>query len=296
MSSKKQKNNSIEPAETNVLDLAPITEIITKAAPIVLILLSLTLIIFNKANTNAVERLRIATVDTVTPILTIVSAPIISAVQSIDEVASMRDLKAENIRLKEENIKLTQWYETALKLKAENKSFRELLNVKADKALSFVSARVISDAGNTFVKSVLIPAGKKDGLQKGNIAMSGNGLVGRVIEVGKKSSRVLLVTDLNSKIPVIIQNTRTKAILSGKNKDLLKLERLHADSGVSIGARVVTSGDGGHIPADIPIGTIVSSDNNNIWVKPLSEISKITYVQIVNTGIDNLLTANNQLK
>jgi len=260
-----------------------------RATPIILVLLSLALMVLHKADTLPVERFRAAMMDAMSPVLTAVSAPVTAVVDNIGGMASSRDLKAENIRLEEENGRLQKWYEAALKLQAENQSFRELLNVKADPTITFVTARVISDAGGSFVKSVLLPVGARDRVQKGNAVMSGHGLVGRVMEVGQTSSRVLLVTDLNSHIPVILQNTRTKAILAGKNQDLMKLERLPPDSGMTVGTRVMTSGDGGQLPADLPVGTIVSVGADGVWVKPISDIDTLSYVQVINADIDQTL-------
>ena len=260
-----------------------------RATPAVLVLLSLTLMVLHKADTLPVERFRAAAMDIASPVLTAASAPFTALVDNLDSITTLRDLKAQNMRLEEENAKLQKWYEAALKMQAENQSFRELLNVKADPALTFVTARVISDAGGSFVKSVLIPVGARDKIQKGNAVMSGHGLIGRVTEVGQSASRVLLVTDLNSRIPVILQGTRTKAILAGKNQDLMKLERLPPDSGMTVGTRVVTSGDGGQLPPDLPIGTIVSVGADGVWVKPLSDIERLTHVQVVNADVDQTL-------
>lgn len=289
MFSHRPQNTVLEtlPLKTTTMQMMPV--MLLRVAPAVLILLAVTLMVLHRADTLPVGRLRVAVMDTIAPALTAVSAPLSSLIEQIEGVTTIRDLKAENIRLKEENIKLQQWYESALRLQAENQSFRELLNVKADPALSFVTSRVISDAGGSFVKSVLLPVGSRDKVQKGNAVMSGHGLVGRITEVGQQSARVLLITDLNSRIPVIIQNTRTKAILAGKNQDLLKLERLPADSGIIIGTRIVTSGDGGQLPPDLPIGTIVSAGNEGVWVRPLSGISGLAHVQVVNIDIDQTL-------
>jgi rod shape-determining protein MreC len=280
--------SSHRPQKT-VIQSVPLKTVTVRATPIALVLISLALMTLHKADTLPVERFRAATMDMVAPVLTAVSAPFTAMADNIDSVTNMRDLKAQNIRLEEENVRLQKWYEAALKLQAENQSFRELLNVKADPALAFVTARVISDAGGSFVKSVLLPVGAHDRVQKGNAVMSGHGLVGRVMEVGQSSSRVLLVTDLNSHIPVILQNTRTKAILAGKNQDLMKLERLPPDSGMTVGTRVVTSGDGGQLPPDLPVGTIVSVGADGVWVKPISDIEKLAYVQVVNADVDQTL-------
>ncbi len=270
----------------SALEALPIRSLTTRLTPAVLILLCVTLIGFHKMDSLPVERLRVAVTDFMAPVLSAVSRPLTAITESFDGLRTMREIKSENIRLREDNTKLQLWYEAALKLQAENQSFRELLNVKADPTLIFVTARVISDPGGAFVKSLLLPVGTNENVAKGNAVMSGHGLVGRVVEAGTQSSRVLLVTDLNSRIPVMVQNTRTRAILAGKNTELLMLERLPIDSGLTVGQRVVTSGDGGQLPADIPIGTIVHIGPKGVYVRPLTNIEKVTYVQVINTTVD----------
>lgn len=264
--------------------------LLARMVPVLLLLLSLTLMALHQAKIFSFESLRTSMTDVMAPVMSAVSAPFSSAVESLDTVTTLQALRAENIRLAEENARLREWYDVGLTLSAENKSLRELLNVKADPALTFVTARVVSDPAGAFVKSVLLPVGKNDRVEKGNAVMSGKGLIGRVIEVGRHSSRVLLVTDLNSRIPVVLQNTRTRAILAGKNKDMIKLERLPPDTGIAIGARVVTSGDGGQLPADLPIGVIVEIGKDGVWVKPLSDIDRLSYVQVVNANLDPTLS------
>lgn len=281
--------SSHRPQKT-ALQSAPLIDITRRAAPALLMFLSLSLMVLHKANVLPIERLRAAMVDAVTPVMTAVTAPFVNFLGNMDSVTALRDLKAENIRLTEENAKLQKWYETALKLQAENQSLRELLNVKADPTMSFVTTRIVSDAGGVFVKSVLVSVGTRDNVHKGSAVLSGKGLIGRVTEAGQTSARVLLITDLNSRIPITLQNTRTRAILAGKNQDLMRLERLPPDSGITVGTRVVTSGDGGQLPADIPIGTIVTADETGVWVKPLSDIDSLTHVQIVNADIDPTLS------
>ena len=259
--------------------------------PAVLVLVALSLMLFHRLDVLPVEKIRMAVTDVMVPLMKTVSEPFVAMTESFNGVVTLRQLRAENMRLKEENIKLQKWYENALRFQAENQAFRNLLNVKADPALSYVTTRVVSDPGGAFVKSVLLPVGAQDKVMKGNAVMSGNGLIGRVTEAGTRSSRVLLITDLNSRLPVMVQNTRTKAILAGKNTELLKLERLPIDSGLSVGQRIVTSGDGGQLPADIPIGVIVEVGKSGVFVKPLTDIEKVTYVQIINADIDqNLVT------
>lgn len=271
----------------------PAKSLTTRLTPAVLVLASLTLIAFHRFGTLPIEPLRVAVTDVITPVLSTISKPMNDFIDGLDGFKTMRALKAENIRLTEENKRLQAWYETALKLQAENKSLHALLNVKPDASMSYVTARVVSDPGGAFVKSVLLPVGMGDKVLKGSAVMSGHGLVGRVTEVGRHSSRVLLITDLNSRIPVLIQNTRTKAILAGKNTDLLRLERLPIDSGIEVGQRVVTSGDGGFLPPEIPIGVIVSSGPDGVAVKPLADLDQLGHVEVLSADMDNSLMSGN---
>lgn len=280
------KNKNFSPLSAQAV---AVRNLASRATPLALVLVALGFMVVHKVGILPVERLRIAVTDAVTPVLSAVTAPFQTWVGSFDGIQTLRGLKAENIRLKQENEKLHAWYEQALRMQAENNSLRELLNVKADASISYVTTRIVSDPGGSFVKSVLLPVGESDGIRKGSAVMSGKGLIGRVTEVGRNASRVLLVSDLNSRIPVLIQNTRTKAVLAGKNTDMLKLERLPIDSGLAVGQRIVTSGDGGQIPADIPIGTIVAIDKDGVTVKPLADIHAATHVQVINAEIDQTL-------
>jgi rod shape-determining protein MreC len=274
------------PPQKPLLGTLPLRTISTRVTPMVLVMLALTLLAVDRMGAMPIAKLRIAMADTLAPALASISEPFETVADSFSGIRTMRQLKAENIRLKAENERLQQWYEAALKFQAQNKALHDLLNVRADPALSFVTTRVVSDPGGTFVKSVLLPVGSRDGVGKGNAVMSGRGLIGRVTEVGERSARVLLITDLNSRIPVVIQNTRTHAILAGKNAGFLRLERLPIDSSLAVGQRIVTSGDGGQLPPDIPIGTITGVGPNGIYVQPLTDIDTVTYVQVVNAQID----------
>jgi rod shape-determining protein MreC len=86
-----------------------------------------------------------------------------------------------------------------------------------------------------------------------------------------------------------VQNTRTRGILAGTNSDVMRLERLPPDSGLTVGQRVVTSGDGGQLPVGVPVGVITRVGKDGVDVKPLGDIQSMNYVQVIDTGIDNLL-------
>ncbi len=223
---------------------------------------------------------RSAVTDTVTPALILLSEPFRQVANVAGSVSGLSDLRAENALLKAENVRLREWYQTALMLESENQSLQALLNVKPDPAHRFITTRVIADSGNAFVKSAIISAGGDDNVAKGQAVLSGDGLVGRVIEAGRRSARVLLLTDVNSRVPVLLEGSRQKAILSGNNTDLLELKYLPADTDVKAGTRIVTSGNGGMFMPGLAVGIVVIEDGKP-FVKPFADISRLSHVRVV---------------
>ena len=225
--------------------------------------------------------LRNSVSDLASPVLSVLSEPFRQVAAFTNGVTGLSELRAENAQLREENVRLREWYQTALMLESENQSLHALLNVKPDPMHRFITARVVGDSGNAFVKSAIVAAGQDDNVEKGQAVLSGDGLVGRVIEAGNRSARVLLLTDVNSRVPVMVEGSRQKAILSGMNTDRLLLKYLPVDSDIKNGARIVTSGNGGMFMQGLPIGTVEVGRDGQPYVKPYADISRITHVRIV---------------
>jgi rod shape-determining protein MreC len=162
---------------------------------------------------------------------------------------------------------------------------RALLHFKTEPGLAYISARVIADTGGPFVRGLIITAGKVDGVREGMAAMTGDGLIGRVIEVGDWSSRVLLITDLNSRIPVTIAGSGDRAILAGDNSNAPKLLYLPQDALLNPGARVVTSGHGGVFPPNLPIGVVTESARGAYTVVTAADLGRISYVRLVDFNL-----------
>ena len=146
-----------------------------------------------------------AVADALAPIYAFVAGPLGAIRESGTDVSNLIALTAENARLRQENERLRQWQSMALALDAENRRLKANLHWVPDPAPSFITARVVADAGGVYARAVLLSVGPNHGIAKGEIALDERGLVGRVTEVGKRSARVLLFTDLNSRIPVILR-------------------------------------------------------------------------------------------
>ncbi len=96
-----------------------------------------------------------------------------------------------------------------------------------ENSVSYVTARVIANSGGAYVRTLLINAGIEDHVARGQAAITGEGLVGRLTEVGNRAARVLLITDLNSRIPVMIESSHVNAVLAGDNSERPRLMYLH---------------------------------------------------------------------
>lgn len=254
-----------------------------------LVAMSVGLMVFGKAEAPLVERARMTVTDAMVPILDAVSRPVATVAEIADRINVIIDVHAENTRLREENERLLRWQSVAHRLDAENRSLRELTRVTPEDTVSFVSARVVADAGGTFVRSVLVMAGTRDGVTKGQAAITAEGLVGRVGEVGERSARVLLLTDLNSQVPVALESSRERAILAGDNSERPKLTHLAVTAKPQVGDRLMTSGHGGVFPPGLPVGIIVAVNDGVARVKPFVEFHRLDHVRLIDFGLSGTL-------
>ena len=256
---------------------------------ILLIVSCFALMLLGKADTVLIERIRGAAVDLVSPIMSLASRPAASIDDVTSRIESFADLYEENLRLREENRELLAGQQIARNLNYENKRLRELTHFANPPAQHEVSARVIGDMGGAFAQSMMISAGTRDGVQKGQAVLSDEGLIGRIADAGYQASRVLLITDINSRIPVLIENSRDRAFLSGDNTDRPILTFLTADASIAPGDRVLTSGHGGAFPPGIPVGIVSSVSENAVRVAPLFRRHQVEYLRVVNYGLAGIL-------
>jgi rod shape-determining protein MreC len=243
--------------------------------------LSIALLILSHTQPVMIARLRTHIIDTLAPVLDAVARPM-TAVESAG--AAVRDtlsLRTDNQKLREENAHMVEWQNAVVSLEKENRELRTLLHFKTEPSLAYISARVIADTGGAYARGLIVTAGKVDGVREGMAAMTGEGLIGRVVEVGDWSSRVLLISDLNSRIPVTVAETGERAILAGDNSPQPKLLFMPRDAASGDGARIVTSGHGGVFPPNLPVGILQESSRGVYTVIPTADLGRVTYVSLV---------------
>ena len=263
--------------------------LLQRFAFLTLIGITFALMLIGKADTILVERARIAVTDAVTPILRIMSEPASVVADFIDNIRELAAIREENAELREVNTRLLQWQSVAQRLESENKSLRILLAAVPDPAAIFVTARVVADTGGAFAQSILLAAGESSGVRKGQVVMTGEGVVGRVMQAGLHSSRVLLITDINSRIPVLVGEAGNRAILAGDNGLRPRLLYLGDKTAATPGDKVVTSGDAETFPPGLPIGQVAQVDERNVDVEPFVVRDKLQHVRVVDFGLAGIL-------
>ncbi|WP_394181196.1 rod shape-determining protein MreC [Yoonia maritima] len=228
-----------------------------------------------------VERFRAAAIDKVVPSFDWAMAPINGIVGLVTDFQSYQQLSAQNQDLRRELQQMKAWKEAALQLEQENAKLLDLNNVSLDPKLTYVTGVVIADSGSPFRQSVLVNVGARDGIIDGWPTMDGIGLVGRIAGVGQETSRVMLLTDTSSRIPVTIQPSGQKAILAGDNTLNPPLEFLEDTALVRPGDRVVSSGDGGVFPADLLVGQVALGTDQRLRVRLSADYQRLEFLRVL---------------
>ncbi|MDA5193480.1 rod shape-determining protein MreC [Govanella unica] len=219
-------------------------------------LLGAVVLIASRADPSLFDHSRSVAEDTAAPALNVLRFPAKITANVVSWTENIIFLHRENARLTEDNNRLKAWHVAAERLTAENERLRGLLGLKTITAAPVASANVVGQSSSNFVRSVIIDAGKTEGIDHNNTVLDQTGLVGRIISVGKSTSRVLLLTDLNSRVPVKVLPSEVNAILAGDNSGTPSLIFIPGGVTFNVGDWIVTTGHGGVFPPDVPIGRI----------------------------------------
>ncbi|MCI5061245.1 MAG: rod shape-determining protein MreC [Alphaproteobacteria bacterium] len=250
---------------------------------------SAVLLIFGLARPEHTNKISLQVVDIVSPAMAVLSFPVKSLAEAVGNISNAATIRAENVELKLENERLREWYQVALMLEAENQSLKELLSLEIDPQRQYVAAYVLSDAATGFTKSIIIASKEINKVNIDQAVLAGDGLVGRIISVGQNAARVLLINDVHSRVPVVIEGGQQKAILSGNGGAYLDLKYLSAETILKEGKRVVTSGHGAVFPKGLPVGVLFKNKKGMYQVKPYTDINRVSYVRVIqseNNAID----------
>ena len=246
-----------------------------------LVLLCLLLVFLGKLDLIAIRNFKAFLSDFLAPITYAFNKPVKEIAGVFAEVKSTGFLRDENIRLKSEIRRLKVLNSKVASNELELLELRELLKSIPKNKNKIVTGRALTAPGGVFANTVLINAGRKDGIKIGQPAISSLGLVGYVVNVSLNSSRILLIIDINSMIPVYLTESNWPAVVQGQNGKLLKIRFLSSEATLVEGESIETSGHGGRLPSGINIGNVVKSFSGKYFVKPTIDFHRITYISII---------------
>ena len=250
----------------------------------VLAAVAFALVLVGRADTLLVMRLRGALDDALTPIYGAMAGPLAQARRSVGWVGDLMDVQARNVRLRRENARLLHWELVAQALALRNRELETQLHWMPSRPATFVTAPVVADTGGLYAHAVLVELRRGHTVHRGDIAVDGGGLVGRVTEVGARSARVLLITDLNSRVPVMLVHSHAPALMVGTNATMPRLTFWPQGVVPREGEQVVTSNAGGVFPADLPVGTVHYNRAHVAEVLPDARLDQLDMVKLFDFG------------
>ena len=228
-----------------------------------------------------VERIRSAVTDRFVPSFSWALAPLTSLSRIAGDFQSYTRIYEQNRELRREVQQLKAWREAAIQLEQQNARLLELNNVRLDPKLTFVTGVVMADSGSPFRRSVLLNVGRSDGIVDGWATMDGLGLVGRISGVGQRTARVILLNDTNSRVPVVVQPSGQRALLVGDNSGAPILDLVESPDEIRPGDRVVTSGDGGLLPAGLLVGSAALGSDRRLRVRLAADYQRLEYLRVL---------------
>lgn len=252
-----------------------------RALAVSLVVICIVLFALWRADSPRIERMRMALVDWATPSIEITSKPLASAADMVDDFENFTRVYEQNKALRREIQRLRGWRDAAQQLERENAQLRALNNLRLGERVGYITGEVIADSGSPFAQSVLINIGGRDGVTDGAAAVDGHGLVGRIVGVGERAARLLLLTDFHSRVPVKVLPSGRRAILTGESNDAPRLSFLDGASGVASGDRVLTSGDGGVFPPDLLIGEVAVIGEYGARVQIRADYERLEFVRVL---------------
>lgn len=248
-----------------------------------MLIFSLGCVLIGRADQNLSGHLRAALDDLLAPAYMLVSGPIQAAEHGTGAIGHLFELSAENAQLREQNEELLQWQEVAMALQAQNDALKASLHFVPSPTPNFSTGEVVADLGGVYARSVLVlvpPANGNPQSLVGAVAMDGRGVAGRVVDAGSRSARVLLISDLNSRIPVAIGADGAPALMAGTNGPDPSLLYWSPNQPPPEGAMVLTSAEGGAFPPGLPVGVVHYNAQNEPVVLPLANLTALRVLRL----------------
>jgi len=249
---------------------------------VIVIALAVVLVLLGKAQSGLLDQARVRITDWMSPVLVKARAPIQGFDRWMGSVSEIFSVYEQNLKLKEENARLRQWRNAAIVLQGRVGRYQALLHAVPDPKLNAVLAQVIGRANKPFLQTMILDAGRDQHAMPGQAVMDARGMIGRIYLAGSRTSWVILLTDINSRIPVAVAPGNVQAIMTGDNTAMPALEMVSRLVTLHPGDQVVSSGDGGLLPPGLPIGTVASDGRGGWRVALLADAGSSQDVEVLN--------------
>lgn len=247
-----------------------------------LVLVALALLAMARMGHPSLATVRLWVGDAMQPVLEAVTVPANGVRHLMKNKDALFRAYEENKQLREENDRLRHWQAVAQTLKAENESLRRLAAYRPVEAVEYVAAQVIAQSPNAYAGTLMINAGSQQGLRSLMPVIDAFGMVGRVVEVGETTARVLLLSDSSSRIPVVTADSRQHAILAGTGDALLRMTFIGGDpKTIQLGETVMSTSEGGLMPDSVMVGTVFRRDAAGLLVKPVRPLTQSEYIRVM---------------
>lgn len=249
---------------------------------IALLVLSGALIAFDRpaSRSQAFAGFRAGFTDIAAPLLELGAQPL-RAVKNIGPYFRRQgELAEENAELRQQLVEARYWEDLAYRQRDRIEIYEEALNLETAAVEDRIGAWTVADPRGPFVRARLIGRGSEAGVRDGYPVINLYGLVGRVYETGRRSARVLLLTDLNSRVPVMADRSNARAILIGDNSPYPRLEYVGRAPDLEEGDRIVSSGDGGVLPRGLPVGEAIRTREGEWRVRLYSDQAPVDFVWV----------------
>lgn len=248
---------------------------------VIVVALAIVLVLLGKAQSGLFDRARVHFTDWMAPTLERVRAPLADFERWMGSLDDIFIVYRQNLALKDENARLRQWRNAAIVLEGRVKRYQTLLHAVPDPSVNAMLARVIGRENRPFLQTMVLDAGRGDNAKPGQAVVDQSGMIGRIYLTGQHTSWVILLTDLNSRIPVTVAPENVQAIMTGDNSIRPILGAFSRNATLKPGDQVVSSGDGGLVPQGLPIGTVVA-DGDGWRVALLADAALSQDVEVLN--------------
>ena len=262
----------------------PFRQALSRLTLPVMLMLSLGIVLFGRADQDLGNHLRAGLDDVLAPAYAAIAGPVEALEHGTGAIGNLFNLANQNAELRAENAKLLQWQAVAMALQAQDDALKNALDYVPSPTPEFFTAPVVADLGGVYARSVLVSTSPENAVKPdqiiGAIAMDGRGIAGRVVEAGSHSARILLITDLNSRIPVGLGARGAPALMTGTNGPYPQLLYWSPGQPPAEGDMVLSSSAGGAFPSGLPIGVVHYSDQNRPEVLPLADLDDLRLLRL----------------